>query len=97
MPFKLPFGIKSKRPAPSPGNPTPVTLVSHEGFKNKIILIKHTRTHAGLGLRDAMELLDRFLAGEQVTFNYLSEDDALYFIDAAAQLGVHAQHADNAS
>lgn len=94
MPFGIRFGTKTSRPAFHPGDPTPVALLSHQGFKNKIALIKAIREHSGSGLAEAKHLCDRFLAGHQVTFDCLSEDAALHFIDAAAQLGVTAQHAD---
>lgn len=94
----MPFGIRFKKRTPtptiSPENATPVLLVSHENFRNKIALIKSIRQASGLGLKDAKALADRFGAGEPTTVHCLSEDHALHLIDDAAQLGVKAQHAD---
>lgn len=95
MPFGIRFGSKTSRPAFTPGDPTPVTLVSHQGFKNKIALIKAIREHSGFGLAESKHICDRFVAGHPATFNCLSEEAALHFIDAADQLGVTAQHADS--
>ncbi|MHA7813843.1 MAG: ribosomal protein L7/L12 [Phycisphaerales bacterium] len=96
----MPFGIRFKKrttpPSISPENAIPVVLISHENLRNKIQLIKHIHEASGLGLKDAKDLADQLTAGHQPTVHCLSEDHALYLIDAAAQLGVTAKHADQA-
>jgi len=93
MPFGIRFKKRTTRPTPEPGNATPVILVSHENFRNKIQLIKHIREASGLGLKDAKDLADQLTAGRQPTVPCLSEDHALHLIDDATQLGVTARHA----
>jgi hypothetical protein len=96
MPFGIRFKKREPRPTISPANATPVVLVSHENFRNKIALIKSIREATGLGLKESKDLADDFTAGHQPTIHCLSEDHALYFIDDTAQLGVTAKHADQA-
>lgn len=95
MPFGIRFKKRTTTPTISRENATPVILVSHQNFRNKIAFIKSIREATGLGLKDAKGYADRFIAGHQVTINCFSEEDALSFIDAAAQLGVTAKHADS--
>jgi len=96
MPFGIRFKKREPRPTISPANATPVILVSHEHFKNKIALIKAIRQATALGLKESKDLADNFTDGHQPTIHCLSEDHALHLIDDAAQLGITAKHADQA-
>ena len=94
MPFGIRFKKRTTTPTISPENATPVVLVSHENFRNKIALIKAIREATALGLKDAKDLADQLTAGHPPTVPCLSEDHALHLIDDAAQLGVTAKHAE---
>ena len=94
MPFGIRFSKKTTRPAPAPGNATPVVLAPDQKVRNKIALIKAIREATGLGLKESKDLTDGYAAGHPTTIHCLSEDHALYFIDDAAQLGITAKHAD---
>lgn len=94
MPFGIRFKKRESRPTPAPGNATPVTLISHTNFRNKIALIKAIRQATALGLKESKDLADDFTDGHQPTIHCLSEDHALHLIDDAAQLGITAKHAD---
>jgi ribosomal protein L7/L12 len=94
MPFGIRFKKRATRSTLAPSNATPVVLISHENFRNKIQLIKSIREATGLGLKESKDLADQFGAGHQTTIHCLSEDHALYLIDDAAQLGITAKHAE---
>jgi hypothetical protein len=96
MPFGIRFNTKTRCPAPTPGNATPVVLAPNQKVRNKIALIKAIREATALGLKESKDIADRYDAGHPTTIHCLSEDHALYFIDDAAQLGVTAKHADQA-
>ena len=96
MPFGIRFKKRTTRPTPKPGNATPVILVDHQNFRNKIALIKAIREATGMGLKESKDIADQLTAGHHPTVPCLSEDHALHLIDDAAQLGVTAKHADQA-
>jgi ribosomal protein L7/L12 len=54
---------------------------------NTIALIKQVRDHTRLGLKDAFDLVDRFVEGEQISIDLPTEEAAESLATAATSSG----------